>query len=101
MPHIPKESRSSLHYAADSVPQGRLSVAQDDSPGFRQLRPKIPVGTTESYPRTTAPVIFSRPYGTHRAFKILPRTVVLGYTQPSLRDWLRSVVKGPAVFFRP
>ena len=40
-----------------SVPEGRLSVAQDDSPGFVQLRPKSPVGTTESYPGT-APVIF-------------------------------------------
>ena len=50
------------------VPQGRLSVAQDDSPGFVQLIPEGPVGTTERYPGTTAPVVFSHPYGTESGF---------------------------------
>jgi hypothetical protein len=33
--------------------------------------------------------ILSRPYGTGRGGNVYPRTDVLGYFQPSLRDWFR------------
>jgi hypothetical protein len=59
---------------ANSVPQGRLNVAQDDSPGSEQLGPESPVGTTESCQgqQLGFPMIFSRPCGTIRVCKSYP-----------------------------
>jgi hypothetical protein len=48
----------------DSVPQGRLNLAQDVSPGFHSKHVGSPAGTAEGYPKL------------HQ-----------GYFQPSLRDW--------------
>jgi hypothetical protein len=38
-------------------------------------------------PRIPSWDILSRPFGTGSGCLILPRTYVLGYFQPSLRDW--------------
>src|ERR1700729_3269751 len=62
-----------------------LRIAQDVVPGWL---PRIANGPFQSwrYPRIASWGIFSRPYGTESFLEPLPRTHVLGYTQPSLRD---------------
>src|SRR6202044_2921049 len=54
--------------------------------------PRVANGPFQSwkYPRIASWGIFSRPCGTGSFLEPLPRTHVLGYSQPSLRDWVVS-----------
>jgi hypothetical protein len=90
---------------ADPVPQGRLKVAQDVSPGFIRNKSISPAGTADSFTgcnpgvvglwrnvrvsRTDVLHYFSRPYGTDPGLFPTTQHYVLGYFQPSLRDWSR------------
>ena len=89
----------------NSVPEGRLRIAQDVSPGERFERGPVPQGRLKitqdailgthtskriirnsgQQPRTMSWVTFSRPCGTTR-WHLLTQDYVLGYSQPSLRD---------------
>jgi hypothetical protein len=64
------------------VPKGRLKVAQDDSPGYTLTKPnQSRQGRLKTLGSHSAV-----PDGTFHLFDFLPRTIVLGYFQTSLRD---------------
>src|ERR1700761_8337066 len=78
----------SLRENPDSVPQGRLSVAQDAVLGRSRNMIQSRKG------RLNITGFSAVPYGTVRAHKHPPRTKVLGYTQSSLRDYPVLEVRG-------
>lgn len=70
-----------------SVPEGRLTIAQRFSVGWRRSAGKVPQG------RLTGPGdsrVFSRPFGTRSHRSGTPNAKALGYCRVSLRDKDRS-----------
>jgi hypothetical protein len=105
---IPSSPTATFVAICRKVPQGRLRVAQDVSPGLGSKSVTSPEGTTENFPgrkswvnlalyskipvgkslpSTAYWVIFSRPYGTNHAFRPNP-----GLTP----DFLHAALERPA-----
>ena len=67
-----------------TVPQGRLRKSQDSSPG--RIVSSRRVVSPLAIPGLASWDILSRPWRDCSSMSSLPRTSVLGYSQPSLRD---------------
>jgi hypothetical protein len=57
---------------SNSVPKGRLNLAQDASPGLDVKGRPVPKGRLKMCRDVQSWIIFSRPYGTQSGFMIYP-----------------------------